>query len=72
MNKDRMKAIALLIGWVKNGVLLYGSISILAKKFGVMWVTMSHLWVHAGSAHAEGLIVSLETTSQKKQTGMTP
>ena len=35
MNKERMKAVAMLIGWVKNGHLPYRSIAIVAKSFGV-------------------------------------
>ena len=30
MNKERMKAVAMLIGWVKNGHLPYRSIAIVA------------------------------------------
>ena len=34
----------------QNGVLLYGLITIVTKKFRMVHVTMSHLWGHACSA----------------------
>ena len=61
-----MKVVALLIGHLKNGVLLYRSISIVTKKFGMACIMMLHLWGCACLACADGLIISLETNSQKK------
>ena len=49
-NREGMKAVALLIGRVKTGVLLHGSISIVAQKFDMTHVAMSCLWGDAYSA----------------------
>ena len=43
---EQMKAAALLIGRVNDGVLLLGSIFIVNKKFSIACAAMSHLWDH--------------------------
>ena len=49
-NREQMKAVAVLIGMVKNGGLPHGSISIVTKKLSVAHMTMLYLWGHAYSA----------------------
>ena len=61
MNKDWMKAFAMLIGQVKDGHLPYGSISIVAK----VYIVMLHLWHCTCSVHMTGQNISPETNSQK-------
>ena len=43
---EQMKAAALLIGRVKDGALLHGSIFIVNNKFSIACAAMSHLWDH--------------------------
>ena len=71
-NLEQMKAVASLIGRVKNGVLSHGLISIVTRKFSMGHVAMSHLWGHTCSASLDGLIISPEINSQKNETGRNP
>ena len=67
-----MKAVALLIGRVKNGVLLYSLISIGTQKFGMAHAKVLHLWSCKCSAWLDGLIISLEINSWENETGRNP
>ena len=63
MNKDRMKAIAMLIGWVKSP---------LSPKNWLVHITMLCLWHHTCSACATGLMISAETNSWENDRGQQP
>ena len=67
-----MKPVALLIGRVKNGVLLYSLISIVTQKFGMAHATVLHLWGCTCSAWLDGLIISQGINSWKNETGRNP
>ena len=57
------RALGLLLSRSKDGVLLWGSLTIVADEIGVACSTISRLWGQACKAHEESLIITPEITS---------
>ena len=60
----RKRALGLLLARLKNGVLLWGSFTIVADEIGVACCTISRLWWQARGAHEQSLIITPEIASQ--------
>ena len=69
-NKDlmrnlRMQIVSMLQGMKNDGSLRRGSITTIAKRFGVARCTVHHLWKRVVHMHAMGVINSPDFNSQK-------
>ena len=60
----RKRALGLLLSWLEDGVLLWGSLIIVADQIGVSCSTISKLWRQAHGAHEQSLIITPEITSR--------
>ena len=58
------RALGLLLGQLKDGVLPWGSLTIVAEEIGVACSTISRLWQQARRAHEQSLIITPEIASQ--------
>ena len=58
------RALGLLLSWLKDGVLLWGSLTIVADEIGMAHSTISRLWQQACGACKESLIITPEIASQ--------
>ena len=58
------RALGLLLSRLKDGVLLWGSLTIVADEIGVARSTISRLWGQAHGACEESLIITPEIASQ--------
>ena len=58
------RALGLLLSQSKDGVLPWGSLTIVADEIGVACSTISRLWGQVRRAHAESLIITPEIASQ--------
>ena len=61
----RMQIVAMLQGMENNGSLRQGSVTAIAKRFGMARCTVHCLWNWVACTHATGIINSLEFNSQK-------
>ena len=57
-------ALGLLLSWSKDGVLLWGSLTIVADEIGVARSTISRLWGQVHAACEGSLIITPEIASQ--------
>ena len=57
------RALGLLLSWLKDGVLPWGSLTIVADEIGVARSTISRLWGQVHGAHEESLIITPEIAS---------
>ena len=71
-NKERQSAVSMLLGRRQQGRLARGSITIVAKKFGVHRHTISRLWARAESSRAHDLLIPPEINSRKNARGRKP
>ena len=62
--EQRKRALGLLLSWLKDGVLPWGSLSIVTDEIGVARSTISRLWGQACRACEESLIITPEIASQ--------
>ena len=62
--EQQKRALGLFLSWSKDGVLLWGSLSIVADEIGVACSTISRLWGQAHGAREESLIITPEIASQ--------
>ena len=62
--EQRKRALGLLLSWLKDGVLPWGSLTIVADEIGVARSTISRLWGQAHGAREESLIITPEIASQ--------
>ena len=62
--EQQKRALGLLLSWFKDGVLLWGSPTIVADEIGVACSTISRLWQQAGRACEESLIITPEIVSR--------
>ena len=60
----RKRALGLLLGQLKDGVLPWGSLTIVAEEIGVSCSTISRLWRQACRACEQSLIITPEIASQ--------
>ena len=60
----RRRALGLLLGQLKDGVLPWGSLTIVAEEIGVAHSTISRLWQLAHGARKQSLIITPEIASQ--------
>ena len=58
------RALGLLLARLENGVLLWGSFTIVADEIGVARCTISRLWWQAWGAHEQSLIITPEIASR--------
>ena len=58
------RALGLLLSRLKDGVLPWGSLTIVADEIGVTCSTISRLWGQARGAHEQSLIITPEIASQ--------
>ena len=58
--EQQKRALGLLLSWSKDGVLLWGSLTIVADEIGVARSTISRLWGQACGACEESLIITPE------------
>ena len=58
------RALGLLLGRLKDGVLLWGSLTIVTEEIGVACSTISRLWQLARRARKPSLIITPEIASQ--------
>ena len=58
------RALGLLLSWSKDGVLPWGSLTIVADEIGVAHSTISRLWWQARGACEGSLIITPENASQ--------
>ena len=56
----RKRALGLLLSWLKDGVLPWGSLTIVTDEIGVAYSTISRLWRLACGAHEQSLIITPE------------
>ena len=61
--EQQKRALGLLLSQSKDGVLLWGSLTIVADEIGVARSTISRLWGQACGAHKESLIITPEIAS---------
>ena len=61
--EQRKRALGLLLSRLKDGVLLWGSLTIVADEIGVACSTISRLWGQARGARKESLIITPEIAS---------
>ena len=54
------RALGLLLSWLKDGMLPWGSLTIVADEIGVAHSTISRLWGQTHRAHEESLIITPE------------
>ena len=54
------RALGLLLSWLEDGVLLWGSLTIVADQIGVSRSTISRLWWQAHGARKQSLIITPE------------
>ena len=57
------RALGLLLSWLKDGVLPWGSLTIVADEIGVACSTISRLWRQVRRAHKQSLIITPEIAS---------
>ena len=62
--EQRKKALGLLLSRLKDGVLPWGSLTIVADEIGVAHSTISRLWGQAHGGFKESLIITPEIASQ--------
>ena len=62
--EQRKRALDLLLSQSKDGVLPWGSLTIVAHEIGVAHSTISRLWQQACRACEESLIITPEIASQ--------
>ena len=62
--EQQKRALGLLLSQLKDGVLPWGSLTIVADEIGVACSTTSRLWGQARGAHEESLIITPEIASQ--------
>ena len=62
--EQRKRALGLLLSWLKDGVLLWGSLTIVADETRVAHSTISRLWRQAHGACEQSLIITPEIASQ--------
>ena len=62
--EQQKRALGLLLSWSKDGVLPWGSLTIVADEIGVACSTISRLWGQACGAREGSLIITLEIASQ--------
>ena len=62
--EQQKSALGLLLSRLKDGVLRWGSLTIVADEIGVACSTISRLWGQACRAHEESLIITPEIASQ--------
>ena len=60
----RKRALGLLLGWLKDGVLLWGSLTIVDEEIGVARSTISRLWRLVRGPRKQSLIITPEIASQ--------
>ena len=60
MLEQRKRALGLLLSWLKDGVLPWGSLTIVADEIGLAHSTISRLWGQACGARKESLIITPE------------
>ena len=60
----RKRALGLLLAWLENGVLPWGSFTIVADEIGVACSTISRLWRQARGARKQSLIITPEIASR--------
>ena len=58
--EQQKRALGLLLSWLKDGVLLWGSLTIVADEIGVTCSTISRLWGQACGAREQSLIITPE------------
>ena len=58
------RALGLLLSWLKDGVLPWGSLTIVADEIGVACSTISRLWWQVRRAREQSLILTLEIASR--------
>ena len=58
------RALGLLLSWLKDGVLPWHSLTIVAEEIGVACSTISRLWQQAHGACEQSLIITPEIASQ--------
>ena len=58
------RALGLLLAWLEDGVLPWGSFTIVADQIGVARSTISRLWRQARGAREQSLIITPEIASQ--------
>ena len=58
------RALGLLLSWLKDGVLPWGSLTIVADEIGVACSTISRLWQQACRARKQSLIITPEIASR--------
>ena len=61
--EQRKRALGLLLSRSKDGVLLWGSLTIVADEIGVARSTISRLWWQTRGVHKESLIITPEIAS---------
>ena len=62
--EERKRALGLLLSWLKDGVLPWGSLTIVDDEIEVACSTISRLWGQACRACKESLIITPEIASQ--------
>ena len=62
--EQQKRALGLLLSWLKDGVLLWGSLTIAADEIGVTRITISRLWGQAHRACEQSLIITPEIALQ--------
>ena len=62
--QQRKRALGLLLSWLKDGVLPWGSLTIVAGEIGVARSTISRLWRQARRACKQSLIITPEIASR--------
>ena len=60
----RKRALGLLLSWLKDGVLLWSSLTIVTDEIGVACSTISRLWRQVHGACEQSLIITPEIASQ--------
>ena len=58
--QQQKRALGLLLSWLKDGVLPWGSLTIVADEIGVASSTISRLWQQARGACEQSLIITPE------------
>ena len=62
--QQRKRALGLLLSWLEDGVLPWGSLTIVADEIGVARSTISRLWWQVRRAHEQSLIITPEIASR--------
>ena len=63
---QRKRALGLLLSQLKDGVLPWGSLTIVANEIGVACSTISRLWQQAHGAREQSLIITPEIASRNR------